>query len=439
MHMTGLGVKFRWHRSAIVADAKTEINWDDFCNVSRPMSESWESGISLINEQYEVSQFAEFIKFFAALKSEYETYMTVSGTEVPCELQKSDGKLPVFRCLTAGTSGTPTPIRRTHQSWIKSFLVNSRLWELSERDRYGLFGNLSHSLSLYAAVEAVHIGAELHLLSGLAPSKQMMELRKREVTVLYATPVQLNLVQAVIGKKWNFQVPSLRLLLIGGSKLKPHHWLWAEEIFPNAKIYEFYGSSETSFIALGDKNTPDGFVGQTYPHVKVMLDQGACNEVGGLISVKSPYTAIGYAPNFGGTAKWHNGVVTTSDLGEMSPRGDLRLLGRNDRRVKIADQLVSPEEVETCILQFDGVAQVSVISTADDLRNASLVAIVQPSNDDLLAGAVDQHCRERLDPTKRPRKIVLVKDWPILPSGKTDHRALQKLLEPYDEHFGPET
>lgn len=403
------------------------------------MSASWESGISLINEQYEVSQLAEFVKFFAALESGYETYMTVSGTEVSFELQKSDNELPVFRCLTAGTSGTPTPIRRTHQSWIKSFLMNSRLWELSERDCYGLFGNLFHSLSLYAAVEAVHIGAKLHLLSGLVPTKQMMELRKRDITVLYATPVQLNLVQAVICKKRNFQVPSLRLLLIGGSKLRPHHWLWAEEIFPNAEVYEFYGSSETSFIALGDKNTPDGFVGQAYPHVKVMIDQGSCDEVGGLISVESPYTAIGYAPGFGGAAKWHNGVVKTSDLGEMSPRGDLRLLGRNDRRVKIADQLVSPEEIETCILEFDGVAQVAVIPTADDLRNTSLAAIVQPSNDDLPIGAVDQHCRERLDPTKRPRKIVLVKNWPRLPSGKTDHRALQKLLEPCDEHFEPAT
>ena len=369
----------------------------------------------------------QFTKFFAALNLGHEVFMTASGPAVAPPRQQPEDKIPVFRCLTGGSAGKPALVRRTHQSWIVCFLTNSRLWGISSSDRYGLMGGLSHSLSLYAAMEAVHLGAELYLLSGLYPARQIDEMGKRRITILYATPSQISLAFAASSRNRRLQVPSLRLLLVGGSKLQPAHKDAARSLFPNAEIREFYGTSETSFIALEDKDTPDGFVGAAYPGVRVSI----CRTSGstGQIRVQSPGQALGYAPGHFGAARWRDGSVVTGDLGELSPSGFLKVLGRADRRIKIADQLVCPEDIEACILEVESVEQAAVLPVADGLRGASLAAFVSVTGGEPQFRRVEAHCRDRLDPGMRPRKFVRVGDWPFLPSGKTDYRALRAMLE----------
>ncbi len=414
--------KFDWHHSAIVADASNECDHQRYLEARRLNRRSGKNNRKSISNV----PLKNFVEFFVALEACEEVCMEVDGINIPSARRNFD--LPVFRCLTAGVTGVPAQIRRTHLSWITSFHVNAKLWGLSPRDRYGLIGNLSHTLSLYAAMEAVHLGADLHFLSELSPSQQFTELRKRQITVLYATPAQINLLQTTRRHKENV-IPSLRLLLIGGSALGGKRRGALAEVFPNAEIYEFYGSSETSFVALGDQNTPSGFIGRAYPQVEISIHQESDQRNGGLITVKSPYTAIGYAFASKSSTDWQDGQVRTNDFGEMSSEGYLRLLGRSDRRVKIADKLVGPEEVESCIGELKDVNQVTVLPMADRLRNTVFAALVQVQGEALTIGAIRGHCRERLQPFKRPKTIIIVKDWPLLPSGKTDLQALQAELD----------
>ena len=69
-----------------------------------------------------------------------------------------------FETLTGGSSGMPRRIRRSAESWIASFAVNAALFEIGpgigigSAVRVAVLGRLVHSLALYAAVEAVHLG-----------------------------------------------------------------------------------------------------------------------------------------------------------------------------------------------------------------------------------------------------------------------------------------
>ena len=59
--------------------------------------------------------------------------------------------------------------------------------------RIAVLGRLIHSLSLYGAIEGLHLGAEVHLLDSLRPDRQRKALALRRITHLYATPAQLRL------------------------------------------------------------------------------------------------------------------------------------------------------------------------------------------------------------------------------------------------------
>jgi long-chain acyl-CoA synthetase len=306
----------------------------------------------------------------------------------------------MFETLTSGSSGAPRRIRRTQRSWIDSFAVNARLFDIGPGVAVAVLGRLEHSLALYGALEALHLGAELHLMAGLRPDRQMQALAARGVAVLYATPVQIRL---MLEAPRPGPAPGLRHMLVGGAKLDPATRAACRGAFPAAKVREFYGAAETSFIAMSDDDTPEGAVGRPYQAVEISIRDDADNPVPegatGRIWVRSPYLFEGYAWAAATDTRWRDGWLTIGEHGALRD-GQLHLVGRESRMITISDQNVFPEEVEAFLLAQPGVTRAAVLAA----------------------------CRAGLGPMKAPRRVAVRQDWPLLPSGKTDLAALERAL-----------
>jgi long-chain acyl-CoA synthetase len=368
---------------------------------------------------------------------------------------------PVLETLTSGSTGQPRRIRRTQASWTASFAVNASLG-IGPGARVATLGRLIHSLSLYGAIEGLHLGAEVHLLADLRPDRQRTALSARHVTHLYATPAQLRLLD---GPEI---LPDLCLILVGGSKLDPALRAALASLAPNARIREFYGAAETSFITLADETTPEASVGRPYPGVDLHLDPT------GEVWVRSPYLFLGYADSFhicpnipaGGATgfaplvranpvatepvarpsraearqkecapaldstppgtHWRDGWLSVGEIGEMRD-GVLHLKGRVGRMVTIADQNVFPEEIELLLLTLPGVTRAAVVPVPDPKRGHSLVAILQ--GDSSQETSILTRLRNELGPLKSPKSLIWRRDWPTLASGKTDLKALEATLK----------
>ena len=213
-----------------------------------------------------------------------------------------EGPAPVggFETLTSGSSGTPRRSRRSAASWTRSFAVNAGLFGIGPGVRVAVLGRMTQSLALYGAVEAVHLGADLHLLDGMRPDRQALALRGMDL--VYATPAQMRgLVEA--GVRWL----SLRHVVIGGAKLDPLLRAGLTEQAPDAAIHEFYGAAEASFITLAGQGSPADSVGMAYPGVDLVVD-AAEGDIGE-IWVKSPYLFDGYAGDDPGSARWRGGYL----------------------------------------------------------------------------------------------------------------------------------
>jgi long-chain acyl-CoA synthetase len=355
---------------------------------------------------------------------------------------------PILETLTAGSTGQPRRIRRTQASWTASFAVNAR-FGIGPGARVATLGRLIHSLSLYGAIEGLHLGAEVHLLANLRPDRQRLALRDRQITHLYATPAQVRL---ILGPE---TLPDLRLILIGGSKLDPTLRAALAALAPNARLREFYGAAETSFITLADETTPDASVGRPYPGVDLRLDAT------GEVWVRSPYLFLDYAPAIhigpnipaGGipepvarssratgetracapaldstaATRWRDGWLSVGEIGAMTD-GFLHLRGRAGRMVSVADQNVFPEEIEAFLHSLPGVTRAAVLPVPDEKRGHKLIAILQ--GDPAQEAAILTTIRQHLGPLKAPRVLLWRQNWPMLPSGKTDLMALEASLWP---------
>jgi len=318
-----------------------------------------------------------------------------------------------FETLTSGSSGLPRHILRSVQSWRASFAVNAGLFGIGPGLRVAVLGRLSHSLALYGALEALSLGAELHLLEALRPDRQRHVLAGRGVDLLYATPAQLRLLAEAGGP-----VLALSRVLVGGSKLDAGLRAALAKMAPGAVVQEFYGAAEASFITLSGPDCPEDSVGRPYPGVEIAVEAGE-------IWVKSPYLFTAYAGGDPGGARWCDGWLSVGEMGRMAD-GFLYLSGRAGRMVTVADQNVFPEEIEQLLLALPGVTRVAVLPRPDALRGVHLVAVVQgaAAEDDILASA-----RAALGSLKAPRAVFRLEgDWPMLVSGKTDLLAVERAL-----------
>ena len=152
-------------------------------------------------------------------------------------------------CESSGSSGAPKLIRRSPESWRASFEINRKMFHIGPQDRYAVLGHLGHSLSLYAALEALHIGAGLALLTGLGPKRQAAALRTHKVTTIYATPSQLGLIVRADADAF----ADVRRIFFGGGKMDAALRATLSARFPEARLMEFFGASETSFITISGR------------------------------------------------------------------------------------------------------------------------------------------------------------------------------------------
>lgn len=327
---------------------------------------------------------------------------------------------PMFETLTSGSTGTPRRIWRKQSSWTASFAVNAGLFGIGPGVRVAVLGRLVQSLSLYGALEGMHLGAEVHLLDDLRPDRQRRALAARGVEVLYASPAQLRLLIGV-----GPVCRALRVVLVGGAKLDATLRAALAVMAPDAAVREFYGAAETSFVTLASPEDPDGSVGCPYPGVELRVEGSP--ESPGLIEVRSPYLFVDYAGEATGTgaARWQDGWLSVGEMGWMAG-GCLYLAGRAGRMVTIADHNVFPEEVEAMLLAQPGVRQAAVLPRPDATRGVVLVAVLH--GDPWREEAILRDVRAALGPLKAPRAAVWRDHWPLLVSGKTDLAALAEDL-----------
>src|SRR5690606_15135092 len=241
------------------------------------------------------------------------------------------------------------------------------------------------------------------------------------VTALYATPTQVELL-ARAAEADGTVLPDLRVVMVSGAKWRDTALERVRRLFPNARLYEFYGTSETSFVTAREAGTgPEGSVGRAMPGVDLDIrgDDNQSMPAGdtGRVWVRSPLLFDGYEIGDDGETIWRDGFVTVGDRGFVDADGHLFLVGRVKRMLVTSGVNVFAEEIEAVLESHPAVTAAAVFGLPDDLRGMRMVAAVRfvaaCDIDDLT-----RHCRAALLPVRRPRAIHAVEDWPLTAGGK---------------------
>jgi o-succinylbenzoate---CoA ligase len=201
-------------------------------------------------------------------------------------------------------------------------------------------------------------------------------------------------------------------ILIGGAA--PSAGLLDDARAAGGRVVVTYGMSETC----------GGCVYDGWPLAGVQVEIGADH----LIRIAGPVLFSGYRPR-GSRAALDGRWFATSDVGALDAEGRLTVRGRADDVINTGGEKVVPGEVEAILGTIGGVRDVVVVGMPDSEWGELVTAIVVPANPavppDLrqLRGQV----RDRLPGYAAPRRMVLVAQIPMLPSGKPDRIALRRI------------
>jgi long-chain acyl-CoA synthetase len=357
---------------------------------------------------------------------------------------------PFYVGYTSGSSGTPKGYRRHHRSWTESFRVCLEAFGSDAGSCVLAPGRDSHSLFLFGMLLGLWSGAGVVVQEQFSASAALTTLRSGQTPCLVAVPSQLLLMLETARHQTLAPIAAVRLILISGARWTRNRTAELRTLFPRARIIEFYGASETSFIAWMDTDeaAPAAVVGWPFANVELQLRAPPADSGAALIYVRSPMLFMDYV---GGaddaTAALRDGDwICVRDLGHLDAQGRLCVVGRQNRMLVTLGKNLFPEEVESVLERHPAIASASVHGLGDALRGVQVVAILrwkqataavsmpspgEPAGPDALA--LKAWCRLHLEAFKTPRKFFICTGWRFTASGKTDHRALaQDLLATHD-------
>lgn len=336
---------------------------------------------------------------------------------------------PFYVGFTSGSTGIPKGFIRNHQSWLTSFSAGEKVFQYNQNDRIIAPGPLSHSLSLYAAVHAIHSGATFYVTRSFSARSTYDLLNASKATVIYAVPTMLNGLA-----KQPHTVKQKVTILSSGSKLEPAIRKSLKKVFPTSDVYEYYGASELSFVTYATEQimaTYPHSVGMPFPGVQITIRNDAgeplsTNQVGA-IYIESPFLFNGYVHNPGATKEvltQHGANI--GDLGSMNEEGILTIVGRKENMIITGGLNVYPEEIENVIKQSNDVKDVVVLGIDNAHWGQKVIAIIQWKEKDTTAyKKIRRHCKSHLSIYKRPRKYYMVEEFPYTSTGKIARQEIE--------------
>jgi O-succinylbenzoic acid--CoA ligase len=315
---------------------------------------------------------------------------------------------------TSGTSGSPQSVVLTTQQLVMSAFGSAvRLGHLPS-DTWLLCLPLHHIGGLSVLFRCALYGTTVSLHERFDAGAVARALDSGETNLVSLVPRML---AKVLSAREASAFPlSVRCILLGGAPASELLLKRCSAI--GAPVAQTWGMTETASQVCTSRPGQLGGLGE----VGAPLTFSRVRSVNGRLEVTGP-TAPG-------------GSFLTPDVGEVSPSGGVKLLGRADDIIISGGENISPAEVERALSAHPSIADAAVVGLADERWGARPAAALvleegapRPSLSELRSW-----CRERIDSFKAPDRCVWCEALPRRGElGKVSRQAVRDIF--YEKNF----
>ena len=349
---------------------------------------------SVVKNPQEYLDIAE-VKYFIDLINE-ETILKKINIKVKHELLLElieNRKNPGLILFSSGTTGKPKAALHDLVPLLQKFKVERKAMRTITFllfDHIGGFNTLFHILSNTGTIVA---------LEDRSPDKVCEMIEKYNVELLPASPTFLNMI--LFSKAYQkYDISCLRLVTYGTEPMPQATLKEFHKLLPNIRLKQTYGLSELGIMRSKSEKSDSLWV-------KVGGEDYKTKIVDGKLWIKAKTAMLGYlnAPSPFTKDGWFN----TGDRVEV--KGEyIKFLGRESEIINVGGQKVYPTEVESILLEMNGVKDAVVYGEKNPLMGEIVVANVKVdelNNNKKFISLIKKYCRKKLDKYKIPVKINL--------------------------------
>ena len=343
-----------------------------------------------------------FIEFREIAQTEFDISSADDVPELTVTHRKADHELykilrdqhrPGLVLFSSGSTGKSKAILQDLNKLMSKFQKprkQLRMLIFLQLDHIGGVNSLLYSL----ANKGTTIAAD-----GRSPDTVCQAIENHRAELLPTSPTFLNLL--LLSKAYErYDLSSLKLITYGTEPMQKSTLEKLPMVLPNAELQQTYGLSEVGILRSKSRSSDSLWM-------KVGGSEFTTKIANGTLWVKSDSGMLGYlnAPN----PFDEEGFMDTGDLVEQD--GDwIRILGRSSEIINVGGLKVYPAEVESVLLDMEGVEDVVVFGQDHPITGKIVVAKFKLREDESLSKLKARmliYCKEKLQPYKIPSKIYL--------------------------------
>jgi acyl-CoA synthetase (AMP-forming)/AMP-acid ligase II len=351
--------------------------------------------------------------------------------------------------FTSGTTSQPKAVELSHNN-LTSYVTGTVEFESAgAQDAALICVPPYHIAGVGAALSNLYAGRKMVYLPNFDPEEWVRLINAEQVTTATVVPTMLDRIVTVL-EAGGHQLPSLRNMAYGGSKVGLPLVRRALELLPGVGFVNAYGLTETSSTI--SVLTPDdhraahsatddtvakrlGSVGQPVPGIELQIRDEDGNvlgpgETGELFvrgeQVSGRYTGIGSVLD-------DDGWFPTRDIAILDEDGYLFIGGRSDDTIIRGGENIAPAELEEVLIEHSHVRDVAVVGVDDPEWGQAIVAVVVPAvGIDPDPDELREHVRKSLRGSRTPDRVVFRDELPTTPTGKVLRREIIETLKGQD-------
>ncbi len=348
------------------------------------------------------------------------------GEPEVAESLKPDDMAAIF--YTSGTTGFPKGAIHTHRNFLSNTESARRVLELP-RD--------GQAIRNLVSVPLFHVsGCNSQLLPTLERGDTTVIMPEFQVQAFLRAinDERINLLTSVPAIYWlaiqqpefeHVDTSRVQWVNYGGAPIAPELVRRIKASFPNARVYNGYGLTETASIAtmLPDEYAVDysDSVGFPSPVMEVDLFEPDPETGVGELLMKGSNVVPRYWNKPEATAEtFVDGWLHTGDMARIDEKGLVYIVDRKKDMINRGGENVYCVEVENALAACPGVYEAAVVGVPDAMMGEKVGAVIIPvSGQAPNEGEIVAFCRQRLADFKVPQYVTLRQEpLPRNPGGK---------------------
>lgn len=341
--------------------------------------------------------------------------------------------------LSGGSTGTPKLIPRTHNDYHYNARTCAEVCQLTAQTRFLCAVPAAHNflLSSPGALGVMHAGGCVVMAASPEPMSCFELIRRHKINTVALVPSAVALwLQAA--PQHREQLQSLEYLQVGGAVFADSLARQVPGVL-GCQLQQVFGMAEglINYTRLDDSDeqvfTTQGRPISPADEIKIVDEHGEPVPAGeaGMLATRGPYTFCGYykSPEQNAQAFDQDGYYYSGDLVQLTPTGDLRVVGRIKDQINRGGEKVASEEIENLIVLHPDVTHAGLVAMPDESLGEKSCAFVVSHNPNLKAPALRRHLLELgIAEYKLPDRIRLIETMPLTAVGKIDKKQLRQLL-----------